>query len=77
MELPAGTDPSVAWSPPDNWRVQSVVRSLRHKGVVRVFEQPYTCDSDRCTQSLGPEWKDMGTARAFVRYPFDTENGQW
>lgn len=74
-EVPTVAEANALTAPLDNWRARSVVRSLRFSKV-RVFEQPYTCDSDTCMDALGPEWIFMGTKRTFVRHPFDTGRGQ-
>jgi len=70
-EVPTVTEANALTAPPGNWRTRSVVRSLRFSKV-RVFEQPYTCDSDACMNALGPEWVGMNTRKLFVRHPFDT-----
>lgn len=64
---PVGTDTNTLWSPSENWRVRHNVRNLC-SNTIRVYEQPYTCDSDACMDALGPEWIGMGLKKKFVRH---------
>lgn len=42
-------------SPSDDFRLRTVERArLDHE--YRIWEYPYTCDSDECMNALGPEW---------------------
>lgn len=55
--MPGSEYESAPLAPPDDFRMRSVERRIGELNVY-VWEYPYVCNADECTNSLGPEWEE-------------------